>query len=280
MKIKNVLTGMIAFVILGTAGVIGYGVSTTENDIQNFERQISELSLRHPVEYTMADVQGVPEPVQRYFNFTFNKGTISISSVELSAEGDFRRPLTDTFNETSANQTIAIGTPALMFSANTPLIPGIWARAYDYYAEGQMEMKAKVLSVLTVVDEKESEELNQISLRRWLLESALYPASLLPGGPVSWEAIDNHTAKATVSSGGTSASMVAVFDSTGRMTEMYAEEDGDLNTPYHGSGEHVSRFDYKPVQGMMIPHSFVISRMAEGVKHPFWRGNITQITYK
>lgn len=31
----------------------------------------------------------------------------------------------------------------------------------------------------------------------------------------------------------------------------------DLTTPYHGSEEYVTRDDYRPVAGMMIPHAFV-----------------------
>ena len=73
---------------------------------------------------------------------------------------------------------IAVGTPALVFSATTPIVPGVWARAYDAYVDGRMDMKAKVLSAVAVVNESSSPELDRISLRRWLLESALYPAAL------------------------------------------------------------------------------------------------------
>ncbi|WP_367928535.1 DUF6544 family protein [Aquamicrobium sp.] len=59
------------------------------------------------------------------------------------------------------------------FRHPTPIVPGIWAHAYDFFAEGEMEMRAKIVSTLTVVDESATDALDRISLRRWLLESPL-----------------------------------------------------------------------------------------------------------
>lgn len=76
-----------------------------------------------------------------------------------------------------------------------------------------------------------------------------------------------------------SASLIAHFDTEGRMTHMTAEEDGDLTTPYHGSGEHVTRGDYRAVGNQMIPHSFTISRAAGGEIFPFFDGTVTEIEF-
>lgn len=266
--------------IAALAAVIAFNVHRTERDIADFETRVAALAQSHPAPAWDPTSKGdLPEPVQRYFRFTFPGEPPRYRSVSLDASGRFRRPLTDDFNPTTARQVIAVGVPALMFSATTPVFPGVWARAYDFFANGEMEMKAKILSTLTVVDERETPELNEISLRRWLLESALYPAALLPGGPVRWEALDDHSARAVVSWGGMRSSMVAHFAPDGRMTHMQTEVDGDLGTPYHGSGEHVARSGYEKVGGQMIPMEFTVSRMAAGQLHPFWRGRVGQIRF-
>lgn len=263
------------------AGVVGFGHFQTEKDISTFQSRIEAIAIeRTAPQVTQAQMAALPRPVRRYFNFVFTEGIVDASVVRVSAKGQFRRPQTETFNFTTAEQVIAIGEPALVFSATTPIIPGIWARAYDFFADGEMEMKAKVLSLITVVDEAETPELNQISLRRWLLESALFPQALLPGGPVRWEAIDSNSARAIVEAGGLRATMIAHFDSDGRMTRMVAEEDGDLSTPYHGSGEHVTRSDYRNVESVMIPHRLVISRANAGKILPFFDAEITEITFE
>jgi hypothetical protein len=276
------------FAVILALSIVALAVSTvaiqhhrTERDIAQFEARIAALGKRQAKpELQTAQMQNLPIPVQRYFRFVFPGKVPSYSVVRLAASGEFRRPLTEGFNATTARQVIATGVPALMFSATTPVAPAVWARAYDFYADGEMEMKAKILSTLTVVDEKQTPSLNQISLRRWLLESALYPVSLLPGGPVTWEALDDNSARAVVSHQGMRATMVAHFASDGQMTHMQAEKDGDLLTPYHGSGEHVSRTNYQRVGEQLIPMDFTISRMAAGRLYPFWKGHVDAITFE
>ena len=193
--------------------------------------------------------------------------------------GEFRRPLTEKFEPTTARQVASTRKPDLVFSADTPIIGPVWAIAYDIFVDGEMEMGAKLLSTLRVVDEKGTPELNRISLRRWLLESPAWPMALLPGGPVAWEPIDDGHARAVVSAYGLRASMIATFRDDGSLAAFDAEEDGDLTTPYHGSGEHTARSDYRLVDGVRIPMSFMIARAADGEIHPFWEGRITSISF-
>ncbi|TVO73514.1 MAG: hypothetical protein FHK78_11520 [Sedimenticola selenatireducens] len=169
--------------------------------------------------------------------------------------------------------------PALVFEAHTPIFPGFYATVYDAYLDGEMEMKAKLFSLFTVVDEKSSINLDRISLRRWLLEASLYPQALRPSAYLKWEPIDDLHARAVVSYKTSSIDMVATFaEDDGRLISLHAEQDGDLTTPYHGSGEFVSRSDYRDVEGVMIPFKFSVARMAKGKTFPFWEGEV--IAYK
>lgn len=281
MRMLRWMGTLVVLLLVGSVGAVGVGTYQTERDITAFQNRIAAIAEMRPApQPTNVQLSTLPAPVQRYFDFVFPKGIVKAQVVRVTAQGQFRRPQTETFSFTTAEQVIAIGEPALVFSATTPIVTGIWARAYDFFANGEMEMKAKVLSLFTVVDEAETPELNQISLRRWLLESALFPQALLPGGPVSWEAIDQHSARAIVTANGQRATMVAHFDKQGRMTHMVAEEDGDLLTPYHGSGEHVARSDYRDVGGVMIPHRLIISRASDGQIFPFFDAEITDISFE
>ena len=262
------------------AAAAAFGVYSTERAIASFEARIARIAeaLGAPTP-RFSEIEDLPAPVQRYFAFVFPDGPTTARLARISAEGRFRRPRTTTFNPMTAEQVVAIDAPAFMFSATTEMAPGLWARAYDFFADGEMEMKAKILSLITVVDERETPELNAISLRRWLLESALFPQALLPGGPARWEAVDADSARLLIEAEGLRATMIARFDDVGRMTEMAAEEDGDLDTPYHGSGEHVTRGDYQRIGDVMIPMRFAISRAADGEIHPFWEGRITSVRF-
>lgn len=278
-RLRFVGYAIVALFLVG-GGVLYYFHRQMEHDIATMQTNVTRLGALHPArEFDPTAVAQLPEPVQRYFAFVFRGPLPRNYAVAVSVKGSFRRPLTQGFSPTTAEQVLSGGAPALMFSGTTMLLPGVWARMYDYFAEGQMRMKAKILSALTVVEEHESEQLNRISLRRWLLESTLFPQALLPGGAVTWEGIDHNRARAIISSHHLSAAMIVHFDAEGRITQMVAEEDGDLTTPYHGSGEHVTRSDYRLVDNQMIPHQFTISRAANGQIYPFWTGEITEVQF-
>lgn len=273
--------GSAAILASGAVIAVGLGSSGTERDIRAFQEEVSEIAQKSALARPdQAALAALPEPVRRYIAFAFPNGIPDMRLVRLTSEGQFRRPQTEGFSLTTAEQVIAVSEPALMFSATTPILPGVWARAYDFFADGEMEMKAKILSTITVVDERETPELNEISLRRWLLEAALYPHALLPGGPVTWEPVDDKSARAIVRADGLHSSMIAHFDARGAMTHMVAETDGDLTTPYHGSGEHVTRTDYRAIQGVMVPHRFVISRMSKGELYPFFDARLTSLAFE
>lgn len=280
MRLRNKLLLAVVLPIAAIVASIGVSSFLTEGEIAGHVQTVRRIAGEQPFQPVgPAAMQALPAPVKRYLEYAVPDLSLRHQVVNLTAEGDFRRPLTEGFAPTSSAQTIAVRTPALMFAATTPIIPGLWARAYDFFADGRMEMRAKIASTLTVVKESATEALNRTSLRRWLLESPLYPVALLPGGPVRWEAIDDTHARAVVSGFGLQASLVATFRQDGSLASFDAEEDGDLTTPYHGSGEHAARNDYRLVAGMMIPHDFEIARAAGGKVYPFWRGKITSIAF-
>lgn len=279
MLIKK-LTMLLVLLCAAVAVYLGVMAYLTKADIDSFAAKVSDLGNISPARsYSGESFDSLPVPVRRYFTFVFKETVPRYAHVLIRQEGQFRRPQTTTFSPTTARQTIAVGDPALVFSATIPIRAGIWARAYDFYADGRMEMKARLLSAITVVDERGTPELNRSSLRRWLMESPLYPMALLPGGPVRWEAVDDRHARAIVTAHGISAALLATFDDEGRLLQFAAEEDGDLTTPYHGSGECAKRSDYRLVSGMMIPHGFLLARAARGRIYPFWQGRITNIRF-
>ncbi len=278
--LKSTTFGFCALIV-GASAYVGFSAISTRNEINAFEYSvISAASAASSVSPTKAELTMLPGPVRSYFGYVF-AGYIKndINWVEIEEEGQFRRPLTESFAPTTARQVIATAKPDLVFSANTPLWGPIWAIAYDAYIGGNMEMEARLLSTVSVMHEYGTPVLNQISLRRWLLESPLNPTALLPGGIVEWQAIDDTHARAIARAHGHEAALVATFDDKGALISFEAEEDGDLTTPYHGSGEHVSRGDYQLVKGVRIPMSFEISRMADGQLYPFWSGRVTVINF-
>lgn len=274
--LKRIALGLCALLAL-LAATVAANRWQTQQHIASLQAQVQALALATaPVSPPHS---ALPEPVARYARFALPDGVPAFTTAHIRMAGDFRRPMKVDFAPTSATQTAGLTSPALVFSASTPIVPGVWATAYDAYLDGQMEMRAKVLDTLTVMNAQPTPELNHISLRRWLLEGPTYPPALLQSPFVRWETINNQQARVLANYKGATASMLVTFEANGAITSMQAETDGDLATPYHGSGEHAARSDYRLIQGMRVPHGFVISRAAQGKLYPFWRGQITAIAF-
>ncbi len=279
---KTVRFGLIGLlvVVLLLAGTVAWFAYATRGEIEGYERAVAARAGETSA-FPADSLAALPPPVQRYFAFVFPEGPPQdVSHAVIEMEGQFRRPQTEGFAPTTARQVVSVRAPDMVFSADTPIIGPLWAIAYDVYLDGEMQMAARLLSTVTVMQERSTSALNRTSLQRWLLESRTFPMALLPGGPVTWEAIDETRARARVRAHGEEAALVATFGPDGALLSFDAEADGDLTTPYHGSGEHVSRGDYQLVDGMRVPMSFEIARAAGGQRYPFWVGRITGIRFE
>lgn len=268
----------LAVLVLAAGGTVVWFAQSTRGEIEALERSVvARAAETAPFPPSQA---ALPAPVRRYFDFVFPDGPpAGVTHAVIEMAGRFRRPLTDGFQPTTARQIVSTRAPDMVFSADTPVLGPLWAIAYDAYVGGEMEMRARLLSMITVMDQGGTPALNRASLRRWLLESPAFPMALLPGGPVTWEPVDDSRARAVVRAYGAEASLVATFGPDGALTRFDAEADGDLTTPYHGSGEHASRSDYTLVDGVRVPMRYEIARVADGRTHPFWTGRITAIRF-
>lgn len=280
MSFRKTLLIALGLTVAVPAGWIAWSSYSLRAEIDAREDGVVADAVRREPAYDADAMAALPAPVQRYFDFVFPDGPpLDIAYVEVEMRGSFRRPLMENFEPTTARQVASVRKPDLVFSADTPIFGPVWAIAYDVFVDGEMEMGAKLLSTLRVVDETGTPELNRISLRRWLLESPAYPMALLPGGPVTWEPIDDSHARAVVRAYGLEASMIARFGDDGSLAALDAEEDGDLTTPYHGSGEHTARSEYRLVDGVRVPMRFEIARAAGGETYTFWTGDIVSIRF-
>jgi len=116
---------------------------------------------------------------------------------------------------------------------------------------------------------------------RFLAEAAWYPTKLLPGDGLSWEAIDETSARATLTDGDTTVELVFTFDEQGMISSVrsaarYREVNGTLvATPWEG------RFwNYQENGGMLIPTEGEVAWLLPEGDKPYWRARIEQIEYE
>ncbi|MCV6548409.1 MAG: hypothetical protein OIF56_14210 [Cohaesibacter sp.] len=149
MKKRSIILRSASLGLAIIGGYIGYSYAQTEHDIATYAQNVIAVADKYPSpeipshHLQKTHTAHLPEPVQAYFNYVFPKGAPSFKTVKFAMQGQSRRPWMETFEPTSVEQTIAVATPALVFSATTPIVPLIWAKAYDAYINGEMDMKAR-----------------------------------------------------------------------------------------------------------------------------------------
>ena len=124
-------------------------------------------------------------------------------------------------------------------------------RGRDKFEDGKGNMNKKMNSLINVVNEH-GEKIDEGTLQRYLGEMVWFP-SLALSPYITWEQMDNNTAKATMSYKGTSGSGTFYFNSNGDVTKFSALR-------FKGNEVEAKRYewvmnitDYKIFEGIKVP---------------------------
>ena len=125
-------------------------------------------------------------------------------------------------------------------------------------------MLIKALSLVTVVNERPGERINEGSLLRFLGEICWVPTAALSKN-IKWEAIDPVTAKATINYNHTIASGIFQFNETGDIIGFLADRYYKGSKGYSKEKWQVKIKAYKNFNGIRIPSECdVIWKLHEG----------------
>jgi len=219
----------------------------------------------------------LPEPVARYFAFALTPGQPLVRGARIEHAGEFRGALDAAWSPFTSVQHFAMDPPAFAWDARIRMAPGVTAHVLDTYRRGQGSVLARLAGLLTVADEGGTPEIAEAALMRYLAEAAWFPTALLPGGGVTWEAVDDASARATLTDAGVSATVTFHFDAEGRITGASAERFRDAQDGRSPWGGHFR--DYRLMDGMQIPtEGEVYWTLPEGTL-TYWRGRIVRAEY-
>jgi Family of unknown function (DUF6544) len=116
-----------------------------------------------------------------------------------------------------AEEHYSVQPPGFVWAGTARLGPLPVARARDMYAEGTGRTLVKVASLWPVVDAR----MNQAEMMRYLSEMIWFPAAFLAGN-ISFEAVDDRSARVTLTDQGQTATGTLVIDQQGRLTDFAA----------------------------------------------------------
>lgn len=267
--------GGLTVVVLVVASVVGIGRYTFERRIDgeiDGLLESGEPAERPPV--TEADIARLPDPVQRWLRWSGTVGRPVPSTVRLRQEGELR--LGDRgWVPFTAEEYYATASPAFLWKATVSMAPGVPVVGTDSYIDGRGELEMRVLGLIPVAKDS-GPAMDEGDLLRYLNEIMWFPAgALIP--EITWEAVDDASARATMTFGGVQGTATFFFDAEGRPTNMIADRyDRDhgavvpWSTPITAYGE----FD-----GIRVPTAGEAVYAREDGDFSYIRLEITDIDY-
>lgn len=229
--------------------------------------------------YSPDELAGLPEPVVRYFRFALTPGQRLIHRARVRQRGEFAmKP--GAWRRLRAIQTLWASPPGFVWDASIAMAPGVRVRVRDGYFGGSAAMKASLGGLITLVDQADTPGLAEGALLRYLAEAPLAPTALLPSAGVQWTAVDDTTARATLTDAGITVSMDAHFGPSGEITRVTAERYRDVDgvgvpTPFEGVWSA-----YRRAGGMMIPSAGEARWLLPEGPYAFWRARITAVEFR
>ena len=121
----------------------------------------------------------------------------------------------------------------------------------------------------------------QGELMRFVAEASWYPTALLPSQGVRWQAVDETSAKATLSDGPITLTLLFRFGADGTIASIRAEARGRtvqgqvIPTPWEGVWSRYAERD-----GLRVPLAGEVAWLTPEGRKPYWRGTITALTYE
>jgi hypothetical protein len=281
------MTALIALVALCAAAVVlvvTFGSLRWRTRTAHLTSQLrGQASSREGVGHAIPDLDGLPAPVARYFRTVLPNARAPIVYARLEQRGEFLvRPGPNGWRPFTAVEHFTSRPAGFVWDAAIRMAAGVPVFVRDGFVAGRGSMTASVLGIRRVVSIEGTPAIASGALQRYLAEVVWLPTALLPSAGVAWTALGPASARATLTAGATTVSVDFHFGADGLVERIYtASRERDvgggrtLPTPWQGS---FARYDMR--DGVCIPLEGEVAWLLPEGPQPYWRGEITGVTYE
>ena len=235
-----------------------------------------------PRTFDRTELDSLPPPVQRFLLAAMEQGQPMVAAVDLSHSGTFNLAAAgEQWKPFSSEQRVITRRPGFDWDGRIAMAPGLTVRVHDAYVAGEGLLEASLLGLLTMAEARGSREMAEGELMRFLAEAAWYPTALLPSQGVNWQAVDEHSALATLRDGEVEVSLRFHFGADHLIDTVSADARGrtvaGVSTPTPWQG----RFWNQALRnGMRVPLDGEVAWLLPSGAQPYWRGRITRIRHE
>jgi hypothetical protein len=283
MQIATWILVVIAGLGLTYAATAAFGAWRWTGGTRDLVAQLEEGRVAPAVSrYHEAELTGLPAPVQRYFRAVLTDGQPIVTGVTLTQSGMFNLGRTaDQWKPFTATQHFITTRPGFVWDANITMFPGVPVRVVDAFIAGEGLLRPTILGLYGLGTVQGKGEIARGELLRHFAESVWFPTALLPSQGVVWAAVDDSSARATMTDGPISVTMLFRFGADGLVTTIRV--DGRATTvdgatvlmPWEcRMSNHQTR------GGMRVPLTGEVLYITPQGEKPYFRGTIETVAYE
>ena len=245
--------GMVPNLIILAIVAVSYGSWHMDKMIQRETNQLfSTMDFPTGSLVVEADVKNLPAPVYHWIKTTGMIGKPKIENGRVVQKALMKmKPEQKDWYSAEALQYTFTEAPAFIWTVDLSMMPLVHIQGRDKFEDGKGEMLIKLNSLVNVVNEK-GVKINEGTLQRFLGELVWFP-SLALSPFIQWEALDDLSAKATMTYEGTTGSGVFYFNKAGDFVKFIAMR-------HKGNGPDAKRYpwvltvdDYGAFEGIKVP---------------------------
>jgi len=286
-KVASGMSSVILFAVVAlvalAGGALWYGAYRWDGVTRELRARLAAARAPIPTEVVdFAELDGLPAAVQRYFRAVLVEGQPMVAGVHVRHVGTFNMGDTsDRWKPFQSDQAVVTRRPGFDWNGRISMMPGLVVRVHDAYVAGEGVLHASLLGLVPVADVRGPGDVARDELMRFVAEAAWYPTALLPSQGVRWERVDDRSARAVLTDGALSTTLVFTFTERGVIDTVSAEARGRMvagtlvPTPWRG------RFwNYAERGGMHVPLDGEVAWLLADGEKPYWRGRITDIAYE
>lgn len=220
-----------------------------------YRRTVSEKIAGEPQSpelFSEIEIQGLPIAVQRYFQYCGYIDTPKMSYMK-GALKDVAFVMSESRTIRIDYQQLNIVSRPERYAFISSSLAGIPFEGLDYYENGKGSMRGVLAKIVPLFNQR-GEMMDQSCLVTWLSECLLLPNAALQDFVV-WEAIDDTSAKATVSWNDVSASGIFSFSEAGELLSFRTSDRTAVDMKGNQTQADWSAYfsDYRAVNGVLQP---------------------------
>jgi len=276
---KDARFGTMPNIIILAVSLVSFGYHSFQQTIQQETAQLLNKNLsttNRPVQES--DIRHLPEPVKKWLRNAGAVGKPYISYGKVTQIAEMQMKLEqDNWLTAKAIQYTTIDRPAFIWSVDVTMNRVLNFQGRDKFDDGKGEMLIKMNSLFNIVNER-GEKLDEGTLQRYLGEMVWFP-SLALSPYITWEPVDENTAKATMTYQGSSGSGTFYFNTYGDVTAFSALR-------YKGNEADAKRHNwvmniqgYSTFEGIRVPAKMTSTWQLDDQDWTWLKMEVTDIRY-